>query len=695
MKKILTIALMALTISSCTSNPLLEEWNNYAAVPPFDKIQPEHYLPAVKKAIDIHNDEIRKIVDNRAPADFENTVAAYDRSGLLLNRILLAFENEEAIASTEEIRAISEEMSPIVSRHFSEIELNDGLFKRVSEVYEKRESLGLEPDQMRLLEECYKGFVRRGACLDAEKKEQLKGLDEKISALQLKFSQNLLNETADWTLLIDNEEDLAGLSQDFIADAAARAEAAGQAGKWQVGLDNPSVMPFLMSAENRELRIKVLDAYANRCNNNNSCDNKDIVKEIISAKMEKAALLGYETYADYMLEQKMAKTPKAVYDLLEAVWRPALKAAGAELDDIKALAAEDRIENIQPADWRYYFEKSKAAKYSVSEDELKEYFQYDNVRDGIFYVAEKLFGINFKKLDGIPVPHPEAEAFECFDTDGSSRGILYIDMFARPGQKSGGAWCSEYCDGGFDAEGKKRSAVITIVGNFARPSAEKPSLLTPDDVETFFHEFGHAMAALLSDVRYHGNNGFVRDFVELPSQLNEHWAFEPEVLAQYAKHWRTGEVIPMELVEKLQASNNYGQGFATTELVAAMLLDMDLYSMKALPEQFDVLTFEAKTMAERGLIPEILPRYRVPYFLHIFSHGYDVGYYSYMWANVLDCDAYEAFKETGDIFNADVAAAYRREILSRCNEEDAMDLYVKFRGHAPSIEPLLKDRGLN
>ena len=695
MKKIFVIALMALMTISCTDNPLLKEWKDYAGVPPFDRITPEHYMPAVQKAIEIHNAEIEKIVSNRAEADFENTMEAYDRSGLLLNRILLAFENEESIASTDEIRKISEEMSPLVSRHFSEIELNEKLFGRIKAVYDKKDSLGLEPDQMRLLEETYKSFVRRGACLDAEKKEQLKDVDEKIASLQLKFSQNLLNETGSWTLTIDNEEDLAGLSADFIADAAARAEAAGQPGKWVVGLDNPSVMPFLQSADNRALRIKVLDAYANRCNNNNACDNKDIVKEIIALKMQKAAILGYETYADYMLEQKMAKTPEAVYSLLNAVWQPALRVAGAELDDIKAVAAEDRIENIHPADWRYYFEKSKAAKYSVSEDGIKEYFQYENVRDGIFYVANRLFGISFNRVDGIPVPHPDAEAFECIDTDGSSRGILYMDMFARPGEKSGGAWCSEYCDGGYDAKGVKRPAVITIVGNFARPSENKPSLLTPDDTETFFHEFGHAMAALLSDVRYHGNNGFVRDFVELPSQLNEHWAFEPEVLAQYAKHYRTGEIIPMEIVEKLQASNNYGQGFAMTELVAAMLLDMDLYSMKELPEPLDVLTFEAKTMAERGLIQEILPRYRVPYFLHIFSHGYDVGYYSYMWANVLDCDAYEAFKETGDIFNQEVAAAYRREILSRCNEEDAMDLYVKFRGHEPSIEPLLKDKGLN
>jgi len=366
MKKIIVFALMAMMTISCTNNPLLKDWKDYAGVPPFDKIKPEHYIPAVKKAMEIHDAEISRIVNNREPADFENTMVAYDRSGLLLGRILLAFGNEESIASTEEIRAISEEMSPLVSRHFSEIELNEGLFNRIKEVYEKKDSLNLDPDQSRLLEETYKSFVLRGACLDADKKEQLKEVNEKIASLQLKFSQNLLNETADWTLTIDNTDDLAGLSQDFIDDAAARAEAAGQSGKWIVGLDNPSVMPFLQTADNRELRVKVLDAYANRCNNNNACDNKDIVEEIVALKMQQAKILGFETYADYKLQQKMAKTPEAVYELLNAVWQPALRAAEAELDDIKAMASEDRITTIHPADWRYYFEKSKAAKFSVS-----------------------------------------------------------------------------------------------------------------------------------------------------------------------------------------------------------------------------------------------------------------------------------------------------------------------------------------
>ena len=688
--------LMAISTASCQPrNPLLREWKTPFGVPPFDEIAASDYIPAVKKAIEIHNKEISAIINSKEAPDFENTIVALDRSGRLLNRIALVFGNYEAIASSEEIRNISTEMSPLVSNHYSEVMLSDKLFERVKAVYDKRESLGLEPDQMRLLTETYKAFERGGCNLATEDKEKLKVIDSKIDSLSIRFSQNLLGETAAWTLTIDNEEDLAGLSADFIADAAQRAAAAGAEGKWVVGLDNPSVMPFLASADNRELRIKVLDAYSNRCNNNNDRDNKDLITEMISLKLEKAKLLGFETFADYVLDNKMAKNPAAVYKILDDVWQPSLRTARKELDDIKEIAKEDGITTIHPADWRYYAAKARAAKYNFDESAVMEYLQYDNVRDGIFYVANKLFGVTFTRVEGIPLPHPDAEAFECKDADGSSRGILYMDMFARPGEKSGGAWCTSYRDHEIDAKGNNVTALMSIVGNFTRPSANKPSLLTVDETETFFHEFGHAIAGLLSDVRYAGLGNFVRDFVELPSQLNEHWAFEPEVLNVYAKHYVTGEVIPMELVEKMKQCSHYGVGFAQTELVAAMYLDMDMYSMKEIPENFDVLSYEAKCMNNRGLIPEILPRYRTPYFLHIFSHGYNVGYYSYLWANVLDCDAYRAFKETGDIFNQDVAKAYRYDILSKVNEEDAMDLYIKFRGRMPAIAPFLEDRGLN
>jgi len=695
MKKFLIFMLIAMTTASCAEkNPLLKEWKTPFGVPPFEEIQNSDYMPALNKAIEVHNKEIDQIINCKEEPDFENTILALDRSGSLLNKVLMVFGNNESIASNDEIQRLSTEMTPITSAHYSSIMLSDKLFERVKAVYDKRESLGLEPDQMRLTEETYKSFERNGSNLSPEDKAVLKDINAKIDSLQTRFAQNLLNETAAWTLTIDNEEDLEGLSADFIADAAQRATAAGLEGKWLVGLDNPSVMPFLQGAANRELRVKVLDAYSNRCNNNNDCDNKDVVAEIISLKMQKAKLMGFETYADFQLERKMAKNADAVYKLLNDVWQPSLAAARRELDDIKEMAAEDGITTIIPADWRYYADKARTAKFSFDEGAVMEYLQYDNVRDGIFYVANKLFGVTFNRVENIPLPHPDAEAFECVDKDGSSRGILYIDMFARPGEKSGGAWCTGYREHHVDADGKNVTAIMSIVGNFTRPSADKPSLLNVDETETFFHEFGHAIAGLLSDVRYEGLGNFVRDFVELPSQLNEHWAFEPEVLNVYAKHYVTGEVIPMELVDKIKECSHYGVGFAETELVAAMLLDMDMYSMKEMPEHFDLLAYEAKCMNERGLIPEILPRYRTPYFLHIFSHGYDVGYYSYLWANVLDCDAYRAFKETGDIFNQKVADDYRYKILSKVDEADAMDLYLDFRGRMPEVGPFLEDRGL-
>ena len=694
MKKLLNIMLMSLAITGCAEkNPLLSEWDTPFGVPPFEEIKTEHYLPALQKAMEVHRGEIERIEKCADAPDFENTIEAYDRSGRLLERISLEMGNRGSMDSSEELRAALAEASPLLSNHYSEIMQSEKLFARIKAVYEKRDSLNLDPDQKRLTEEIYRDFERGGSNLSEADKQTLKTLDARIDSLQLAFSQNLLHDTAAWTLLIENEADLAGLSSDFKADAAHRAQEAGESG-WLIGLDNPSVMPFLQNCDNRELRIKVLDAYSNRCNNNDRYDNKDIISQIVSLKLQKARLMGFESYADYVLDAKMARTPAAVYKLLGDVWQPSLEAARSELADIKALAKEDGIETVLPADWRYYAAKARSAKYSYDESAIMDYLQYDNVREGIFYVAGRLYGVTFTRVENIPLPHPDAEAFECKDADGTSRGILYIDMFARPGVKDGGAWCTSYRERETAADGSVVTAVTSIVGNFTPPADGKPSLLTVDETETFFHEFGHAMASLLSDVRYKGLCDFVRDFVEVPSQLNEHWAFAPEVLAVYAKHWRTGEVIPQELVSKMLECKKYGVGFSQTELLAAMYLDMDIYSLKEIPEHFDILSYEETRMKERGLMPEILPRYRAPYFLHIFSHGYDAGYYGYLWSNVLDCDAFCAFTETGDIFNPEVAAAYRREILARVNEADANTLYTNFRGAMPSIEPFLRDRGL-
>ena len=695
MKRILVMAAAAMSLCACVEkNPLLKEWDTPFGIPPFEEIRTEDYVPAIKKAIEAHDAEIAAIVSSKEEPTFENTILAYDKSGELLERVYAVFGNVESMAFNDEVAEASNVITPMMSAHSNDIQLNEALFERIKSVYDRKDALGLDDAQLRLVDNVYKSFARNGAALPADKKAELKEVNSAISNLQLKFSQNLIKETAAWTLEIKDKADLAGLGEDFIADAAARAEAAGQSGRWIVGLDNPSVMPFLQSSANRELRIKVLDAYLNRCNNNNAEDNKDICAEIIRLKLRKAQLLGYETYVDYQLEDRMAKNSENVYKLLAQVWKPSLAAARNELKDIKAMAAKDGITTVQAADWRYYSSLAKAEKYNMDEEALKPYFRYENVREGIFYVANKLFGLSFERLENVPLPHPEAEAFECKDVDGSSLGVIFMDMFARPGEKSNGAWCGGYRDQKYDKDGNKINPIVTICGNFSRPVGDKPSLLTPDETETFFHEFGHALASFMIDVKYPGISYFDHDFVELPSQLNEHWAFAPEVLNVYAKHYETGAVIPMELVDKYLESKNYGKGFAMTELLAAMYLDMGLYSMSEIPDNYNVLSAESKILKDIDLLAEIPPRYRTPYFLHIFSHGYDVGYYSYLWVQVLDNDAFKAFEETGDIFNQELARKYRYEVLKRGDETDAMELYKNFRGHEPTVDALLEYNGL-
>jgi peptidyl-dipeptidase Dcp len=503
-----------------------------------------------------------------------------------------------------------------------------------------------------------------------------------------------LKETAAFTLVVEKEEDLKGLTEDQIAEAASRAAKAGQEGKWFFGLDNPSIMPFLANAENRELRKQILEAYLNRCNNNNENDSKDIIKKLIDLRLKRAQIMGAKSAAEYILVDRMAKTPEAVYNLLDQIWTPALKAAKAEAEDMKKIIAKEGSNiQLEAWDWRFYAQKAMKEKFNLSESEMAPYFQIDNVREGVFHVANKLFGLTFKKLENVPLPHAEAQAFEVFDNDGTVTGIVFFDMFARPGQKRSGAWCGSFRGQSYK-NGERVLPLVTICGNFTRPVGDKPALLTTDEVETFFHEFGHGLASLLKDVKYKGMGGYPRDFVELPSQINEHWAFEPEVLKVYAKHYQTGEVIPQELVDKMVKAGKYGQGFATVEYLAASYLDMDYHVLTEIPADLDVEKFEAKVLGDRGLLPQIPSRYRSTYFNHTFNGGYTAGYYSYIWAEVLDADAYDAFVETGDIFNQEVANKYRTEILERAGEEDAMDLYINFRGKEPGIDPLLKNRGL-
>lgn len=676
-------------------NPLLAEWDTPFQIPPFESIKTEHFMPAYVEAMAQHKAEIDSIVNNPEAPTFENTIVAYDNSGELLDRVSAVFGSVSGVASSPEVLTLAKELSPLTSKHSSEIELNEGLFKRIKAVYEKRDSLKLDAEQMRLLTETYKDFVRNGADLPADKKEELKKIDEEISALHLAFGQNLLKETDAFKLVIEKEEDLKGLSENTIAAAAKRAEKDSTLkGKWVFGLDNPSVMPFLQQSENRDLRKKILEAYLNRCNNNNEQDNKEVIKKLLDLRLKKAHLMGYENFAQFQLETRMAKTPEAVYDLLNKLWKPALASAKREADDMRAIIKEEGGNfELEAADWRFYFEKAMNKKFELNDNLLRPYFKLENVREGIFYVANQLFGITFTQLENVPLPHPEAVAFECKDADGSHLGVLFFDMFSRPGEKRSGAWCSGFRSQKYK-DGVRVAPLVTIVGNFTRPVGDKPALLSIDEAETMFHEFGHALASLLKNVHYQGVGGYVRDFVELPSQIMEHWAFEPQVLKVYAKHFETGEVIPQELVDKMIKAGKYGQGFATTEYLAASLLDMDYHIMKEIPANLDVIAFEAKTLGDRGLISQIPPRYRSTYFQHTFTGGYTAGYYSYIWAEVLDSDAYQAFVEKGNIFDKETATKFRKEILERAGQDDAMNLYVNFRGKQPGIDALLANRGL-
>lgn len=702
MRKTLVIAGMALSLMACSGNkeksadavnPFFTEYATPFGVPPFDEIKLEHYKPAFLKGMEEQAKEIDAIVNARSMPDFENTIVALDQSGQLLRRVSAVFYGLNSANTSDEMQALSKELSPLLSKHSDDISLNPRLFERVKQVYDNKEKFNLDKEQTKLLEETYLDFVRGGANLDSAKQVKLRQLNSEIAMLQLTFGQNMLKETNAFQLVIDKKEDLAGLPESLIANAAAAAKAAGMEGKWLFTLHNPSVMPFLQYADNRALREKIFKGYINRGNNNNDADNKEVVKTLLQKRLEKAQLMGYEDYASFVLEDRMAKTSANVYNLLDEVWTPALKQAKAELADIQnEIKKEGNSFEAEGWDWRYYFEKAKKAKFNLDENQIRPYLPLDQVREGAFYVANKLYGITFTQLKDMPLPHPDALCFECKDKDGTHLGVLYMDFFPRA-SKRGGAWCGSYRSQTY-ADGKRQGPVVTIVCNFTQPAAGEPALLSADEAATLFHEFGHGLHNLFKDVHYYGVSGVPRDFVELPSQIMEHWVFEPEVLKVYAKHYKTGEVIPAELIEKLDKSGKYGQGFATTEYLAASLLDMDYHVLKEIPADFDVMAFEQQTLGKRGLLKQIPSRYRTTYFNHTMGGGYTAGYYSYIWAEVLDADAFQAFKETGDIFNQDLAQKFRTYILTPGGIDDAMDMYKNFRGKEPGTDALLKNRGL-
>ena len=698
MKKITYLICFAgMVIQSCqqnntAENPLLGRFDTPFEVPPFDKIRDAHYLPAFREGIKQQQAEIEAIASNREKPTFANTIEALEKSGQLLARVNYIFMNQQAANTTDSINAIAEEIAPELSANSDAIYLNEQLFKRVKAVYDAQDKENLTTEQQMVLKQYYNSFVRGGANLSPEDKEKLKQINGELAVLSLKFGDNQLKETNAYRLVIDNEKDLSGLPAGVISAAAETAKEAGMEGKWVFTLHNPSIIPFLQYADNRNLREQIYKAYINRGSNPNASNNWENISKMVSLRAKKAQLLGYTDYASYVIDDNMAKKPENVYALCNQIWKAALPNAKAEAAELQKLIYRTGGKfKLAPWDWRYYSEKLKKEKYGLDETEISQYFPLEKVREGAFYVANKLYGVTFTQLENIPVPHPDALAFEVKDANGNHIGILYADYFPRASKESG-AWMEAYRP---QSKLLNSTPVITNVCNFTKPTGDTPSLLTFDEACTLFHEFGHALHGLLSKCTYPSVSGtsVARDFVELPSQVMENWAGEPEVLKIYARHWQTGEPIPQKLIDKLQASSLFNQGFIVTEFMSAALLDMAYHSIQD-TTPIDAEKFEKETLKRLGLIPEITVRYRSPYFGHIFNGGYSAGYYVYTWAEVLDADAFAAFKETGDVFNPEKARLFYENILTQGGSDDPMKLYKQFRGKEPSIEPLLRRKGL-
>jgi len=677
-----------------SENPFFTDWTTPFGAPPFDRIKVEHFKPAILEGIKRHREEIKAVAENPEPPTFANTLEALDRSGLFLDRAEKVMENLLSAHTNDELQAAAQELAPALSAHYDSIFLDAKLFARVKAVYDQRDQLALNPEQKQLLEKFYKDFVRAGAGLDEAKKARLKEINQELAVLELKFAENVLKETNAFELVIENPADLEGLPANVVAAAAEAAKERGKEGKWVFTLHKPSLIPFLQYSPRRELREKIFKAYINRGNNGNERDNKALVARTIALRIEKAGLLGYKTWADYVLEENMAKTPENVYRFMDQVWKPALKRASEEAAELqKLIRADGGNFKLEPWDWWYYAEKLRKQKYALDEEMLRPYFKLENVIDGVFLLANKLYGLKFEERKDIPVYHPEVRVFEVKEADGRLVGILYTDYFPRA-SKGAGAWMNALRDE-YRVGGERIAPLIINCGNFTKSTPEQPSLLSWEEVTTLFHEFGHALHGLLTDCTYLRLTGtnVARDFVELPSQIMENWVAEPEFLRLFARHYQTGEPIPDELVAKIKNAQYFNQGFITVEYMSACYLDMDWHVLTAPVKAEVVMDFENKALGRIGLIPEIVVRYRSPYFSHIFAGGYSAGYYSYIWAEVLDADAFEAFKEKG-LFDAETARAFRENILARGGSEDPMTLYVKFRGREPKVEPMLRRRGL-
>ncbi|BDX04749.1 M3 family metallopeptidase [Planctobacterium marinum] len=687
------------------NNPFFKTYQTPFQIPPFNEIENEHYMPAFEKGMAENLAEIDAIVANPEPATFENTIEELERSGKLLTKVQRVFYNLASSNTNPELQKLQRDLSPIISAHYDKISLNEGLFKRVDAVWQVRDTLELTAEKRKFLEDTHRGFVRSGALLDEQQKAQLTEINGKLSQLTTEYGQNLLAETNGFELILD-KSDLDGLSAGVIQAASETARQKMEAAeseedkakykdKYVFTPHRSSMYPFLTESTRRDLREQLYNSYIYRGDNDNATDNKTIAAEIASLRAKRAKIMGYDTHAHFELEERMVNTPEGVYDLLMQLWRPALARAKREVADMQAMIdAEGHDYKFAAWDWWQYAEKVRKAKYDLDEASLKPYLTLDNVLKGAFDTANKLWGLTFTELYDIEVYHPDVRVWEVKDKDGSHLGIFMGDYFTRS-NKRGGAWMSSF-KGQSNLDLRERPVVVNVC-NFSPPVGDTPSLLSFDNVTTLFHEFGHALHGLVTNTTYNSMSGTAgpRDFTEFPAQIMEHWASEPQVLKTYATHYETGEVMPDELIDKLLKAAKFNQGFANTEYLAASLLDMDWHTLKADDELQDADAFEQASMERIGLIEEIAPRYRSTYFSHIFAGGYAAGYYSYVHSAVLDSDGFAAFKETGDIFNQDLAQKFRTHVLEKGSTEDAMTLYKKFRGREPEIDALLKVRGLD
>ena len=686
------IGILIMACSNQNNNPFFNEWETPFQVPPFDQIEETHYMPALLEGLDRESKEIDEIVNNSDTPTFQNTIEAYEATGQFLDRVSSVFYSVRGTDANDNLDNIAQEFSPISTKHNDDIILNAELFEKIKYVYDNTDRGVLTVEQNTLLDKIYGDFVRNGANLNDEEKSELRIINEDLSLLTLNFEQNVRNDGNEWELVLE-DSDLEGLPESVKLAAANIATDRGHDSKWVITLDKPSWIPFLTYSTRRDLRERVFTAYINRGNNNNDYDTKKSIPQIVNLRIKRAHLLGYNTHAEYVLKRSMAKSADNVYDFLDKLWKPALNQAKAEAYDLQSIIYADGDNfKLEPWDWWLYSERVRKENYDLDDNELRPYFDVDNVRNGAFWLANQLFGITFEERTDLPKYFDEVKTFEVKEADGSHIGILYTDYHPRKG-KSVGAWC-----GGFREQSNRNDnwvyPLVTNVGNFTSPVGDKPALLSFDEVETLFHEFGHALHGLLRN-RVYTNQTMPRDFVEFPSQIMENWASEPEVLKHYAFHYETGEPIPEELISKIQNALLHNQGFETVEYLAASFLDMDWHTLSEVNDR-DPIEFEKASMEKIGLIPAIIPRYNSYYFNHIFSSvvGYSSGYYSYIWAAILDADAFQYFKDSGDLFNKEIAAKYRKYALGLSGTEDAAEIYRKFRGKDPEIEPLLIRKGL-